>query len=135
MNKPVILLVEDDKEVRTVLADFMRRRYDCDFKEAKDGDEAVKFVKENHCDLMILDIKLPKKSGVEVLKESKAMKPDIDVMIVSGWVSDDVADLTINGGATDYVLKPIDLKVICMKFEKILAARGQKFNKIISQGK
>ena len=130
MNKPHILVVDDEKDARSTLIDFLGARYECQFDEAADGDEAVDFVKTNPCDIMLLDIKMPKKSGITVVKETKAIKPHIDILIISAWVSDDVAEEAMKLGATDYAVKPLDLKAISLKFASILDKRGQRIDKI-----
>ncbi|MFH1878567.1 MAG: response regulator [Candidatus Omnitrophota bacterium] len=124
MRKPLILVVDDEKEVRSTIVEYLGLRYDCDFFEAENGEDAVNFVRKNTCDMLILDIKMPKKSGITVIKEVKEIKPDIDILIVSSWSSDDVAEETMELGATDYVLKPLNLNVISIKFEDILKRRG-----------
>jgi len=130
MNKPCILVVDDENDARSTIINFLKDRFECDFREAKDGDEAVKYIKSNPCDVMILDIKMPKKSGMTVTKEAKAINPKIDILIVSAWVSDDVAEEAMKLGATDYAVKPLNLKVISLKFGNILDKRGQRINKI-----
>jgi YesN/AraC family two-component response regulator len=130
MNKPVVLVVDDEVDVRHTLIDFLEIRYDCKFREAKDGDEAVKFVKANHCDVMLLDIKMPKKGGVEVIKETKEINPKVDILVISAYVSDEVSEEAMSLGATDYAVKPLDLGVISLKFSTILEKRGQKISKI-----
>lgn len=128
-NKPVILVVDDEEEARSLIIDFLGRRYDCEFKEAADGEEAVCFIKSNPCDILILDIRMPKKGGMAVIKEAKDTNPDIDILIVSAWISDDVAQEAMELGATDYAVKPMDFKAINIKFANILDKRGQKFSK------
>jgi len=128
MGKAQILVVDDEHQIRSALIDFLSKRFDCVFAEAGDGEEAVKFVCENKCDLILLDIKMPKKSGLAVAKEAKEKNPGIDILIVSAWDSDDVAEEAIKLGVTDYLIKPIDLKVLEMKVGGILKKRGQ-FNK------
>lgn len=130
MNKPVVLVVDDEVEARNTIIDFLEARYDCKYREAKDGDEAVKFVKANPCDIMLLDIKMPKKGGIAVIKESKELNPKLDILVVSAWVSDEVAEEAMKLGATDYAVKPLDLKAISLKFANILEKRGQKVSKI-----
>jgi len=130
MNKPSILVVDDEAEARSMIISFLDARYDCEFKEAGDGEEAIEYIKSNPCDVMILDIKMPKKSGLSVVKETKEINSNIDILIVSAWVSEDVAEEAMNLGATDYAVKPIDLKAISLKFSNILTKRGQKISKI-----
>ena len=129
-TKPVVLIVDDEKEQRSLILNFLKLRYDCTFEEAEDGNGAVDFVKSNPCDLMLLDIRMPKKGGMDVIKEAKEIKPDMDIIIVSGYISDDVVGEAMELGATDFVVKPIDLKHLMMKFETILEKRGQKVSRI-----
>ncbi|NQT22277.1 MAG: response regulator [Candidatus Omnitrophica bacterium] len=129
MTKPCVLVVDDEKDARSTIINFLETRYDCEFKEAGDGHEAVKFVKDNPCDVMILDIKMPKKGGMSVLREAKEINPNIDILIVSAYVSDDVAEEALKLGATDYAVKPLELKAISLKFANILDRRGQRVNK------
>ena len=130
MTKPVVLVADDEADARSTIIDYLEGRFDCDFKEACDGDEAVKFVKSNPCDVILLDIKMPKKSGMVVIKEAKEINSKLDILVVSAWVSDDVAEEAAKLGATDYAIKPLNLKVIEFKFNKILEKRGQKVSKI-----
>lgn len=125
MAKPVVLVVDDEVDARSTVSEFLKNRYYCDFREAADGEEAIAFIKANHCDVMLLDIKMPKKSGLAVIKEAKKIDPRMDILIISGWVSEEVAEDAIELGATDYAVKPFDLKVIALKFEGILNRRGQ----------
>lgn len=129
MNKPIVLVVDDEVNVRNMIIDFLEERFDCKFREATDGEEAVKFVKTNPCDVMFLDIKMPKKSGIVVIKEVKELNPKLDIIVVSAWVSDEVAEEAMKLGATDYAVKPMDLKAISLKFANILEKRGQRVNK------
>jgi YesN/AraC family two-component response regulator len=130
MDKPVVLVVDDEVEARNTIINFLEARYDCKYREAKDGEEAVKFVKSNPCDVMLLDIKMPKKGGIEVIKETREIDPKIDIFVISAYVSDDVSKEAVKIGATDYAVKPLDLGVISLKFANILEKRGQKISKI-----
>ena len=130
MKKPIILIVDDVAEIRKTLHDFLEMRYEAEFIEAKDGEKAVEYVKSNPCDLILLDIKMPRKSGITVIKEVKAHDPKIDILVVSSYTSDDVAEEALQDGATDYATKPVNLKVVDSKVKKILAKRGQLISKI-----
>jgi len=123
--KPVILVVDDENEAREMIINFLKDRFDCEFKEAKDGESALEFVKDHPCDLMLLDIKLPRKSGTVVIKEAKELNPKVDILVVSAYASDDVAEEALELGATDYAVKPLDLRAISLKVANILKKRGQ----------
>lgn len=129
MRKPVVLIVDDEASARTMVIDFLKKRYECEFSEAKDGEVAINFLKCNPCDIMILDIKMPRKSGITVIKEAKEIDPKIDVLVISAWLSDDVSNEAVEIGATDYLVKPIDLKVVAMKLADILQRKGYTINK------
>lgn len=129
MKKPVVLVVDDETEARSTVINFLKERYDCEFSEANDGEEAVSFLKSRPCDIIILDIKMPKKSGISVIKEAKEIDPDIDIIVISAWVSDEVSQEAVECGAADYLVKPIDLKVVSMKFANILQKKGFGVNK------
>lgn len=129
-NKPTILIVDDEDDARALILGFLNIRYECDFKEASDGQEAIDIIRSSGCDLILLDIKMPKKGGIEVIKEAKKINPNIDILVISAWASDDVSEEAIRLGATDYILKPIDLAALNLKFANMLDKRGQKISKI-----
>ncbi len=129
MNKPVVLIADDEEDARSTISNFLKERYDCEFAEAKDGEEAVNFVKCHPCDVIILDIKMPKKGGITVIKEAKEINPDIGILVISAWVSDDVSEEAVEAGATDYLVKPVDLKVVSLKLSDVLSRKGYKVNK------
>ena len=129
MNRPVVLIADDEEGARSTILGFLKERYDCEFAEAKDGEEAVNFVKCHPCDVIILDIKMPKKSGITVIKEAKEINPAIGILVISAWVSDDVSQEAVEIGATDYLVKPVDLKVVSMKLSDVLLKKGYKVNK------
>lgn len=126
INKPVVLIVDDESEARVLIIDFLKKRYECEFFEASNGEEALKFIKSNQCDIMILDIKMPRKSGMVVIKEAKDINPDMDILIISAWVSGDVAEEAMEKGATDYAVKPVDMKAINIKFANILEKKKRE---------
>ncbi|MDD5423429.1 MAG: response regulator [Candidatus Omnitrophota bacterium] len=130
MNKPVVLVVDDEVDARNMIIDFLEERFDCKYREAKDGEEAVKFVRSNPCDVMILDIKMPKKGGIAVIKEAKEINPKVDILVVSAYVSDEVSEEAMKLGATDYAVKPLEMNIVASKFSNILQKRGQKVSKI-----
>ena len=93
MSRPTVLVVDDEIGARTTIINFLNGRFDCEFREAGDGKEAVEYVKSNPCDVIILDIRMPKKGGMSVIREAKIINPGVDILIVSAWVSDFDADV------------------------------------------
>ena len=126
MSDPVILVVDDEASVRTSISDFLCNKVSSNVHTFGDGDEVVQFINNNYADLIILDIKMPKISGINVIKEVKKILPEVDILVVSAWISNDVANEAIFAGATDYIVKPLDLQVFELKVSDILNKRKDK---------
>ena len=107
MDKKKILVVDDEKDIRIILTRKLQRLgYAC--VDAPDGLDALERMRENHLDLILLDINMPKKSGTEVLTEIKKIDSDLPVVMVSSMDSLDIVRKTLREGAYDYLVKPID---------------------------
>ena len=130
MRKAKVLVVDDEDDARSTVIDFLKKRYDCEFSEAKNGEEAVNFLKSSPCDIIILDVKMPKKSGIDVIKEVRTINPKVDILVISAWLSDEVSQEAVEAGAVDYLVKPVDLKVVSMKFSNMLEKKGYGANRI-----
>jgi YesN/AraC family two-component response regulator len=83
-------------------------------------EEAIKFVESNQVDLAILDIKLKKMSGVEVLEELKKRAPFIRVIMLTGYPTIETARECLKLGAGEYCVKPIDKDELEDKVAQIL---------------
>jgi DNA-binding NtrC family response regulator len=83
-------------------------------------EEAVAHVKANKVDLVILDIKLKKMDGVEVLAEMKKADPQIRAIMLTGYPTLESARESLQLGASEYCIKPIDKEEIEEKVEKVL---------------
>jgi DNA-binding response OmpR family regulator len=103
-----LLIVEDDPAIQRGLQMNLRLE-GYDVVGAQDGDEGLRLWRQHHPDLIILDLMLPKRDGVEVLREIRAADPDTRVLILSS--KDHEADkvLGLSLGADDYVTKPFGL--------------------------
>jgi DNA-binding NtrC family response regulator len=85
-----------------------------------DEEEAINHIKTQSVDLAILDIKLKKMNGVEVLDELKKIDPEIRVIMLTGYPTLESAKASLNLGAREYCVKPIDKEEIEDKVEKVL---------------
>ena len=83
-------------------------------------EEALKFVKDNQVDLAILDIKLKKMTGVEVLAEIKKSAPSVRAIMLTGYPTVETAQASLKLGANEYCVKPIDNEELERKVARVL---------------
>ena len=102
-----ILVVDDEKSIRNTLREILEyEKFIVD--EASDGMEAIEKVKENRYDVILLDIKMPKMDGIEVLEQLMILT-DAPVVMISGHGTVETVVEAIKKGAYDYITKPLDL--------------------------
>lgn len=105
-----ILLIEDEAAIRRVLVKILNEENkDYNVTEAEDGLAGMELIKKEDFDLVLCDIKMPKMDGVEVLKATNKIKPEIPFVMISGHGDLDTAVQTMRMGAFDYISKPPDL--------------------------
>ena len=119
-----ILLVDDDREFRSEFKEYLS---EYDVMEAENGADALKILKKaNDIDLVILDVKMPGISGTEVLREIRKIDPNLGVIILTAYSSENVAVEALKGHADDYMEKPLDIARVRETIEKILEAKALK---------
>lgn len=107
---PNILVIEDEASIRRVLVKILSEEIeDAQVFEASDGEEGIRILKEQPLDLVLCDIKMPKKDGVEVLEEANRLHLEIPFIMISGHGDIETAVQTMRMGAYDYISKPPDL--------------------------
>ncbi|MBW7870540.1 MAG: sigma-54-dependent Fis family transcriptional regulator [Flavobacteriia bacterium] len=107
---PRILVIEDESAISNVIKNILLdedKDYEVDL--AADGEEGLAKISENDYDLVITDIKMPKKDGVQVLVEALENNPDLPFVMISGHGDIETAVDCIKKGAFDYISKPPDL--------------------------
>ena len=108
MEKETMLVVEDEDIMRDALFDyFSDEGHKVD--TASDGDKALEKFNLEDYNVMIIDLKLPGRDGLSVLKEIRAKNPKAKVIIITAYPSIDTAKEAMRGGATDYLPKPFEL--------------------------
>lgn len=120
--KARILAVDDE----AVVLDSFRRilvleGYSVDTVET--GQEALGLVQRNTYDFVFTDLKMPGMTGVEVVKAVKHLRPDIDVVVITGYASIDTAVETLQQGACEYVQKPFSAEELAEFARKLLIKR------------
>ena len=116
-----ILVVDDDKSIRYSLKRMMEGNYS--IITAQNGEEALNRIKENPPALVIMDIKMPGRSGIEVLKEIKAIDPKSLVILMTAFGTTETAIEAMKYGAFDYILKPFPIPQMKGLVEKAISLR------------
>ena len=106
-----ILVVDDEEEICNFLKEFLTgKKYEVFV--ATDAAQALELVREEHPQLVFLDIRMPQKDGVTLLQEIKAIDQTISVVMVSALQDEELARKTLALGAEGYITKPIDLEYL-----------------------
>jgi len=117
-----ILVVDDEPNLRRVLgAQLMRDGYDV--HTAADGEEALGILQENHIDLVITDLKMPRLDGMALLRRSQALDAELPVIMITAHATVDNAVEALKTGAFDYVTKPFDQAEVRAVVRKALRTR------------
>ncbi len=103
-RRPLILVCDDQDSVRRSYKVILSKRYDVQF--VANGLEALAFLKKVTPDLVFLDLKMPKRHGMDILTDIKRAVPALPVIVVTGYHSAEVAQEAARLGAVDYIAKP-----------------------------
>lgn len=103
-----ILVIDDEKSIRDTLKEILEYE-DHKVDLAEDGEEGLEKFKNNKYEIILLDIKMPKKDGIEVLEDIFSVATDTPVIMISGHGNIDTAVESIKKGAYDFIEKPLDL--------------------------
>ena len=117
MPKPKILIVDDETSIRLALDRWFTLR-GFEVQQAKDGQEAVEYCEKNQYDVIIMDLEMPRMTGLEAIVIIKKLRPEAPVLILSGFTKD--ADLAIANGAVKVLSKPLRLKELEKEVREIL---------------
>jgi len=125
MARPRILVVEDDEAIRRGIVDALQfAGYET--LEAAEGERGLQTAVEVDLDLLLLDLVLPRRDGLEILEEVRATRPTLPVIILTarGEESDRVRGL--KQGADDYVVKPFSVKELLARVEAVLRRSAER---------
>ena len=121
-----ILLIEDEDSIRRVLKKVLQEdNQSYKFTEATDGQEGISTVKKQDFDLILCDIKMPKKDGIEVLDFIQNHTPKTPVVMISGHGNLETAVKAMRMGAFDYISKPPDLNHLLSTVRSALQSKTQ----------
>ncbi len=128
-NPKARILAVDDEEI--VLDSFRKilvlAGYSVDTVET--GQEALDLIRKRNYDFVFTDLKMPEMDGVEVCKAVKHLRPDIDVIIITGYATVESAVETMKYGAMDYIQKPFTEEELVEMVDKFLIRRQERIRK------
>ncbi len=132
VDNPVAkILAVDDEEI--ILDSFRKilvlEGYSIDTVES--GKEALSLVQKRDYDFVFTDLKMPEMDGVDVCKSVKHLRPDIDVIIITGYASIDTAVETMKFGAMDYIQKPFTEDELTSMVKKFQIRREERISKVL----
>jgi len=121
MSKTVarVLVVDDEQSMQTFLEIFFRRE-GYDVMTAGDVDTALLCVENDDFDVVITDVQMPGKSGLELLRAIREVSPDTVVIMITAFASADTAIAAMKEGAYDYITKPFKVDELRLVVEKAL---------------
>jgi len=103
------VIVDDDRTIGDILKDLITKEH-ISVEVFNDGLEAIEFITKEPVDVVITDLMMPRIGGMEVLRQAKAMNPEVVVIIITGHGSLESAIEAIREGAYDYIKKPFKLQ-------------------------
>ncbi|MCJ7538556.1 MAG: sigma-54 dependent transcriptional regulator [Desulfobacterales bacterium] len=132
-NRKTVLVVDDDDAHRTMLRTLVGG-WGYDIVEADDGSIAIEKVQEQPFDLILMDVRMLKVSGLEALERIKAFNPAIPVTIMTAYSSVDTAVEALKKGAYDYLTKPLDFDKLRLTIERAMEhTRLKEENRLLKE--
>ncbi|MHB1394012.1 MAG: sigma-54-dependent transcriptional regulator [Clostridia bacterium] len=119
MNKISILIVDDEQNVSQLLKKVLSKQGYVSYAAAS-AKEALEIVNTYHINIVITDIKMPDMSGIELLKEIKALDSSIAVILITAFATLETAVEALKMGARDYITKPFNLDEIYSAISRIV---------------
>jgi response regulator RpfG family c-di-GMP phosphodiesterase len=117
-----VLIADDEQSICDLLGQFLQKSGYTTIV-AYDGEQALEQIRNNNVDMVISDIKMPKVSGVDLLRETRKISSSIPVLLTTGYPTLDTAIEALKQGAFDYLTKPFHLEEIAEKVKRALANR------------
>ncbi|TCO09263.1 response regulator [Natronoflexus pectinivorans] len=116
------ILVVEDVDTNKIFFDAALRRTKAKILWAKDGQEAIDMFKENHIDLVLMDLQLPVMDGYTATREIKKINPDVPIIAQTAHVMSGEREKCLEAGCNDYLAKPIRLQILIDTLSKYLNA-------------
>ncbi|NWF57041.1 MAG: response regulator [Syntrophaceae bacterium] len=120
MEGKQILIVDHEKKTRDLLTDVLSRYGDLAVESAGNGEEALQKIERKHFDLALIEMKMPRMDGFQVVDEVSRRKPDMVTVLMGDNPTIDSALEAMRRGASDFLTKPLNLPEIIVRLNKVL---------------
>ena len=124
MNRLRVLFVDDEEELVSAVVERLQLR-GIEAQGATAGAEALGLIGRETFDVVVADVKMPGLGGLEIVRQVKALRPGLQVILLSGHGSHADAEEGRRLGAFDYVEKPIDIEILIGILRNAAAAADQ----------
>ena len=115
-----ILIVDDHEIIREGLKKILKEESDIlVVGEAQDGDDALRKIRNVNCDIILLDMNMPGRSGIDLISDLKGIKPHVHILVLSIHPEDKFALRTLKAGASGYLCKDTALDELVIAIRKI----------------
>jgi DNA-binding NtrC family response regulator len=111
-----VLLVDDETDFVVPLSKRLRKR-NLEVNSASSGQEALDYLSQSPCDVVVLDVKMPDMNGIETLRKIKEVAPLVEVIMLTGHANVEVAIEGMELGAFDYLMKPVEIDDLLYKLQ------------------
>lgn len=112
-----VLLVDDEKEFLQIMSERMTAR-GMEVTTAESADQALAIIGKKSFDAIIMDFQMPGMDGMEALKAIKNLKPELQIILLTGYATVEKTVEAMKVGATDFLEKPADLEALAEKIKK-----------------
>ncbi len=130
-----VLIVDDNDMTRETLRVILRHDGYNVIGEALDGDSALEMATRLKPDVILLDVVMPKVSGIEALKSIRMVMPDVFVLMVTASTDQEVVAEAVKSGISGYIIKPFNAKKVLDTVEKVVEkVRANRKSKAASSG-
>jgi two-component system, OmpR family, response regulator CpxR len=124
-----VLLIDDEPQFVEVLAERLETR-GFSVQRALTGDEGLAKLQEQEADVVILDVQMPGRDGVETLREIKSIKPLVEVIMLTGHATIESGIQGLKLGAYDYLMKPTETEDLVGKILRAYARKSEQEERI-----
>ncbi len=122
MSNLRVLLVDDEEELVQALSERLRLR-GFEVVVALSGEQALSILQEAAPDLMVLDLKMPGMDGMDVLRTTRQVSPQVQVIMLTGHGSEKDCEAAMRLGVFDYLQKPVDITELVTALNRAAAVR------------